>query len=125
MTKEVQDTIRRLRKQGAAYKKISELTGVSMNTISSWCRRHPVDEKESRCLFCGAHIEQTPHRKEKRFCCDACRFQWWKSHPEARVSRKPYSHTCAFCGAAFFSSRPESKYCGRACFAKAREKQHV
>ena len=79
-----------LRRQGLRYKTIAAITGYSVNTVKSTCRRHP-PLNEKVCLQCGAKIEQLPHRKEKKFCSDKCRMAWWNSHPE-RVNRKAFYH---------------------------------
>ena len=60
------------REQGLGYKKIAALTGYSLNTVKSVCRRNPNGE-EKLCLQCGAKLVRTPHYKEKKFCSDICR----------------------------------------------------
>ena len=111
-----------LRRQGLGYKTIAAITGYSVNTVKSTCRRHP-PLNEKVCLQCGAEIEQLPHRKEKKFCSDKCRMAWWNSHPE-RVNRKAFYHLiCAHCGQPFDSyGNDHRKYCSRACYAEARRK---
>lgn len=70
--------IRELRLQGFGYRKIAKETGMSENTVKSYCRRHPLSLKEPEteqahhCLQCGQPIEQNDKRKEKKFCSDAC-----------------------------------------------------
>ena len=74
-----------LRRQGQGYKRIAQSLNLPLNTVKSFCRRNeiqPVDSDVAHCLFCGAQIEQTSGRKEKRFCSDKCRSQWWNAHPE-------------------------------------------
>lgn len=111
-----------LRRQGLGYKTIAAITGYSVNTVKSACRRHPpVNEKV--CLQCGVKVEQAPHRKEKKFCSDKCRMAWWKEHPE-RLNRKAFYHlVCAHCGKPFDSyGNDHRKYCSRACYDAARRK---
>lgn len=38
--------IRELRLQGFGYRKIAKETGMSENTVKSYCRRHPLSPKE-------------------------------------------------------------------------------
>ena len=103
-----------LRRQGLGYKTIAAITGYSVNTVKSTCRRHP-PLNEKVCLQCGAKIEQPPHRKEKKFCSDKCRLAWWKAHPEHLI--------CAHCGQPFDSyGNDHRKYCSRTCYAEARRK---
>ena len=110
------------RRQGFGYKKIASITGYSVNTVKSVCRRNS-EASEKRCLQCGNVLIQPPHRKEKKFCSDKCRMAWWNSHPE-RVNRKAIYHfTCAQCGQPFDSyGNDHRKYCSRACYAEARRK---
>ena len=41
-----------------------------------------VDGKEV-CHFCGNPITQPKTGGPRRFCCEKCRREWWKAHPEA------------------------------------------
>ena len=122
------DEIARLQRCGLGYKRISQITGLSQNTGKSYCRRHPLDsdasEDASICHQCGKPVEQTPHRKKKLFCSDACRMMWWNAHPD-RVNRQAYhAVTCASCGRTFESySSANRKFCSRACYAKFRAKE--
>ena len=56
--------IRELRLQRFGYRKIAKETGMSENTVKSYCRRHPLSLKEPEteqahhCLQCGQPIEQ-------------------------------------------------------------------
>lgn len=112
-----------LRRKGYGYKKIASELGLSPNTVKSYLRRYSEAENPLvRCLCCGAVVNQTPHRKAKKFCSDKCRMAWWNAHPE-RISRKAfYSHTCQQCGATFESyGNDHRKYCSRACYTKARQ----
>ena len=110
------------RRQGLGYKRIASITGYSINTVKSVCRRSP-ETFEKRCLQCGAVLVQPPHRKEKKFCSDKCRMAWWNSHPE-RVNRKAVYHfVCAQCGQPFDSyGNDHRKYCSRRCYDDARRK---
>ena len=121
MTNETKDTISSLLAQGYGYRKISIETGISINSIKSWCRRHPIQtHSQSACKYCGSPLHQTPGKRQRRFCSDQCRLQWWKEHPEARIHRAEYRHVCRFCGKEFSNDRVTASYCGRLCFAKAR-----
>ena len=110
------------RRQGLGYKRIAAVTGYSLNMVKSVCRRSQAPT-EKRCIQCGAAVEQTPHRKEKKFCSDKCRMAWWNSHPE-RVTRKAFYHlVCACCGQSFESyGNQKRKYCSRRCYNVARRK---
>ena len=125
MTNKDRVQITNLQQQGFGYKRISSITGISVNTVKSFCRAHPVsNESESRCLFCGSVLRQTPHKRQKKYCSDKCRNAWWVAHPELRKANAAYSHLCLGCGKRFFTDRKESKYCSVSCFAAARRKEN-
>lgn len=122
MATEKSKEILHYREQGLGYKKIAALTGYSLNTVKSVCRRNPNGE-EKLCLQCGAKLVRTPHYKEKKFCSDTCRMAWWNNHPESVNRKAIYHFTCAHCGQPFDSyGNDHRKYCSRACYAEARRK---
>ena len=121
MTNEERKRIDILLRQGLGYKKIANATGLNPNTVKSYCKSHPVVLSGTYCQQCGAEVQQTPQKRQKKFCSDACRFAWWSAHPEARKSSR-YVHICACCGKEFTSDRPASKYCSTRCYAAARKK---
>ena len=118
-----------LQHQGYGYKKISAITGLPLNTVKSFCARHPVQIKElpgpnALCRNCLAPIEQTPHKRKRLFCSDACRMAWWNAHPE-RVQRKAYyTLTCRHCGKQFESyGNAHRVFCSRDCYLLFRRKE--
>ncbi len=116
--REVNEIVR-LQRCGYGYKKIAQITGLPVNGVKTYCRRHPLaqgnDADVTVCKQCGKVVTQEPHRKQKLFCSDACRMAWWNAHP-GRVNRKAYyTFTCALCGRAFESyGNPNRKFCSRA-----------
>ena len=122
------DDIVRLQRCGHGYKKIAQITGLPVNAVKTYCRRHPLTpckaDGTAVCKQCGKVVEQTPHRKQKLFCSDACRMAWWNAHP-GRVKRKAYyTITCASCGQTFESyGNSNRKFCSRACYAAYRTKE--
>ena len=126
MTQKQITMIAALRQQDMSMARIAEAVGLSINTVKSWCRRHPIEENKTNiCQHCGAPVRQLPHRKKKRFCSDRCRLAWWSEHPEARKPGVKYTHICRYCGAAFETNRINGSYCSVDCFAKARKKVTV
>lgn len=122
MTRDEAKKIDEFRNNNMGYKRISALTGISINTVKSYCRRHPVS-KYGICQQCGKAIKQTPHKRAKKFCSDVCRMAWWKEHPE-QVNRKVYHLTCTWCGKPFDSvGNGKRQYCSRTCYADARRKE--
>ena len=112
-----------LQKQGLGYRRIASALGLSPNTVKDYCKRHPYIPDIKRCPQCGAVLQNTPHKREKKFCSDKCRLSWWNSHPEL-VNRKAIYHlTCAHCGKPFDAyGKANKKYCSRICYADARRK---
>ena len=86
--------IMKFRQQGLGYRRIAAVTGYSLNTVKSVCRRAAEQQEEKVCLQCGAKVEQPPHRKEKKFCSDKCRLAWWKAHPEQLNRKAIYAVRC-------------------------------
>lgn len=131
MTDIQKEKIMILRKDGYSYKKIATILGVSDNTIKSFCRRNGLTGvgrvpigiigNEHFCLSCGVKVEQTPGRKEKKFCSDACRMRWWNSHQD-KVNRKAvYEFECAYCKKTFKAyGNAKRKYCSHPCYVMDR-----
>lgn len=125
--------IHRLRVEGFSYAKISALTGISENTIKSYCRRNdlgsvateiPDTPVGSFCRQCGSLLTQTKGAKPKRFCSDKCRMTWWNSHPEAVNHKLVRQITCQSCGKTFTAlGNRARKYCSRSCYAHAKAVQ--
>lgn len=113
-----------LRRQGQGYKRIAQSLNLPLNTVKSFCRRNeiqPVDSDVAHCLFCGAQIEQTSGRKEKRFCSDKCRSQWWNAHPERLRRRAVYQYECVYCHQPFTAyGNSHRKFCSHDCYIHSR-----
>ncbi len=123
MTNNEKERIIELSKQGNGYLKIATQLGLNTNTVKTFLRR--LKEKTvNRCLYCGAEIQQTPHKKEKKFCSAACRMRWWNEH-QKEVNRKAYyTIICQCCGKIFEAyGNAKQKFCSRKCFADYRRKK--
>ena len=126
MTGEERTTIIGYRKDGYGYKKISQLTGISENTIKTFCKRNGLGNSvadiappngETICKCCGAHITQFPGRKSKKFCSDSCRNRWWNAHLDMVKRKAVYEFTCPACGKSFTAyGNAHRKYCCHACY---------
>ena len=114
-----------LQNEGLGYKKIARELNLSPNTVKAFFRRRAAAQEceRYRCRYCGIAVTQTPHRKEKKYCSDACRMAWWKEHPEQVRRKYGYAYTCPSCGKAFVSKNPGRMYCSRECYANARRKE--
>lgn len=129
MTAEEITKVGQLQREGYGYKRIASLTGLSINTVKAYCRRHPVSKEDTAaentlCKMCGKELKQTPHKRKRIFCSDACRLAWWNSHRE-QVNRKTvYSLTCVYCGQPFKSyGNAHRKFCSRKCYGLSRRKE--
>ena len=87
--------ITNLRAEGKGYRAIASELDLPLNSVKSWCRRHPLKADDGLCLQCGAEIHSIPHKRQRKFCSDKCRKKWWSEHPERR-SKGKYLHNCKF-----------------------------
>ncbi len=122
------DQVRKLRQAGMGLSLIANELGLNVNTVKSWCRRNNVTPAsasgDSRtvgqvvgCLQCSSPLAG----RQTRFCCDACRRAWWKTHPDQINRRAFYTFTCHHCGTVFsaYGNRTR-KYCTHACYVRDR-----
>lgn len=120
--------IGKLRGAGLGYKKIAEQMGLSENTVKTYCRRHGLggnmthlqnvtQNEEHHCLCCGKPVQQTPGRKEKKFCSDRCRNKWWNSHLDKVERKANYEFVCPCCKKPFTAyGNKNRKYCSHECY---------
>lgn len=94
------NSIDSLRREGLGYKRIAAIMGLSIDTVKSYCMRHPLAETNSevRCKQCDVLVEQTPHRNKKQFCSDESRMTWWNAHPEMVKRKTTDTLVCRYCG---------------------------
>ena len=120
MTEVEKKRIKELHYQGLGYRKIAAELGMSPNTVK-YVTKNLVATDNRTCRNCGVKVLQTAGRKEKKFCSDKCRMDWWNSHLDT-VNRKGYkTFTCKCCSKEFMAyARTGRKYCSRECYFKAR-----
>ena len=109
MTKSQKNSVDEMLAVGISIPKIAAFLHVSQNSIKSYLQRnHPNDV----CRNCGTPVLQVPHRKQKKFCCDACRMHYWNTHPQEMRHENAATIPCAFCGKPVLSYRNHPrKYC--------------
>ena len=73
------EKIKQMRLNGATPTDIARKLNMSVNTIKSHIRRHPIIPPEPKCLWCGVPVVQPEGRKQKKFCSDRCRMQYWNN----------------------------------------------
>lgn len=72
---------------------------------------------------CGTALVQLPRGRKKKFCSDACRFQWKNKHPMPENWKSSRTAVCPLCGKQFIASREykrQRKYCSRSCANRGR-----
>ena len=135
MTAEEKNQIVQLRKAGKSLTQIAEETGITRNTVKTFCRRNGLtgdvdampeliitDEPfEKPCQCCGKPVLQTPGRKEKRFCSDDCRTRYWNRHLGELKRPAMTVCTCPVCGSEFYAYRNRNRrYCSHECYIQER-----
>ena len=137
MTKLQANQIKDLRLQGAGYKSIGSVVGLSRDIVRNYCKANGLDGyveavkknveeqvlKDGVCLNCNGETKIPHTGRPKKFCSEQCRRYWWNAHPE-EVKRKPtafYQLTCKYCGSSFESyGNNKQKYCSHNCYIRDR-----
>jgi endogenous inhibitor of DNA gyrase (YacG/DUF329 family) len=114
-----------MRVKGYRYSRISDILGVPINTVKSFCLRVGIVQdtkiQQGACPHCGKPLISVSGTKPKRFCDERCRYAWWNAHRE-ELNRKSAAHiVCAHCGITFAAySGTNRKYCSHHCYITAR-----
>ncbi len=125
MTATDKERIRLLRGGGHGYKAIAAKLSLPAATVKSYCHRNGLmlktDEIDTdACRQCGKLLgDKLPGAEQKKFCSDACRSTWWNRHAYLREPKEKDRRVCVLCGHVFYS-RKARKYCGHACYIRAR-----
>ncbi len=125
MTDSQKEMIIRCRKNGMGYTEVARATGISKDTVKSFCRRNKlggsIDCSGARCPQCGKELDSNVKTRRPRFCCEGCRRAWWRAHPDLGQKKAIYHYSCAHCGKPFSAYGNRSrKYCCHACYISAR-----
>lgn len=120
------------RQQRKGCAEIARLLNVSANTVKSYLQRNRVlveaaptvqvvpervRVQQECCRQCGTPLVQTGRSREKQFCSDKCRLQWWHAHRGS--SKRAVEHICPECNRVFSTDRTQ-KYCSHECYILAR-----
>ena len=122
MTKEQKTLILYYREQHMTYRQIGEKLGLSPDTVKTFCRRKRAQSErteesvQAQCRNCGASVHPLPGRRERLFCCPACRTAYWRKHN--LLGKDP--RYCAGCGALLTGGSASRKYCSHACYIRHR-----
>ena len=124
MTHEEKVRVRELRQLNMSYSNIARETGLSINTIKSFCSRNGMvisQKNECKCLSCGKTLRKSKY-KPRKFCSDSCRNTWWNKRRYLRRNDKIEEYTCVVCGRKFYDYKSEGrKYCSQECYQKRGE----
>lgn len=122
MTQEQKILILHYREQHMTYRQIGEKLGLSPDTVKTFCRRKRAQSErteesvQAQCRNCGASVHPLPGRRERLFCCPACRTAYWRKHN--LLGKDP--RYCAGCGALLTGGSASRKYCSHACYISHR-----
>lgn len=119
MTNFEKDEILRLKKLGYGYKKISKDLNIPIGRVRRVITNNNKENGKSVsvCVLCGKNIVQTVGKRNKKFCSDKCRYQWWNQRKKEKPNNNYNNKTCLHCGKVFavYGGR-ERKYCSRSCY---------
>ena len=118
--------IAELQRRGVGYRRIANALGLPINSVKSYCQRHPVQEVQpqvSVCKTCGADLGEKAAIYKKQFCCDQCRTAWWNANRKLLRQTQDYVRNCAYCGEPFsIYGRPTQRFCSLRCYHDQRRK---
>ena len=115
------DKILKLKSSGRSYSEIASVLSISKETIKSFLRRYKLRTEEiyTSCKNCGKELSEG---RPKKFCCDICRYKWWRKNTEN--NRKYLKiNVCKNCSKKFKSyDNKVRKYCSHKCYIEDRFK---
>lgn len=119
--------ITELRNKGLGYKKISQILGINVNSVKSFCRANKLTSSyitaKPRCKQCKKELYQPPKMKTLKFCCSNCRVEWWNRHRDQIKHKVKLEIICLGCGNKFYAYEKENrKYCSHRCYVNTRFK---
>lgn len=121
MTEKQKADIIELRSKGLKYSDIADRLQLSINTVKSFYRRCKDTVSSAHCKCCGRPISQPLRTREKKFCSDECRMNWWNSHKDEINKKAVYHFKCESCGQEFQAyGNNHRKYCSRECYINMR-----
>ena len=127
--------VKEMRLKGMGYRAIAEALGLSRDIVRNHCKAKGMggyvaatvknlQEREGQngiCICCGKEMQQAGTGRQRKFCSEKCRRQWWKTHPEEGNRKAVYTQVCTRCGKEFTAyGNSHRKYCSHDCYIKAR-----
>lgn len=121
MTDRDKKCLTELRDQGYTYQQISEASGIGLSSVKMFFKRNNTPSNNGViCAQCKKPLGKDAPKK-KKFCSDACRTKWWRTHPEQFSNSQEHKYTCPVCGKVFYAYR-HTKYCSRGCYYQSQRK---
>ena len=126
MTDNQKQTLRGMQRAGLSYSEIAVAADIPLNTVKSFFRRenirnHHKESAPNRCKNCDGPLGQRTGTRQKIFCSDKCRSDWWNRNREWAGRKTALRLRCQCCGAEFESyGNKNRKYCGRECYIRSR-----
>ncbi|GMB10629.1 MAG: helix-turn-helix transcriptional regulator [Candidatus Improbicoccus devescovinae] len=122
--------IQRMREDGESYTKIAGVTGVSANTIKSFCRRNNFkvlkikdDKSQNFCKNCSKALILDKKTKPEKFCCKTCKNRCWNKNRNIYTNKPKNIVICKHCGKKFTDYQNSKRiYCSHQCYINFRYK---
>ncbi|MDR1465295.1 MAG: sigma-70 region 4 domain-containing protein [Oscillospiraceae bacterium] len=118
MTDRQKRQIEAMRRKGCSYAEISDELELSPNTVKSYCQRSRGGSEGDVCRNCGEPIMQNHGAKQKNFCSNHCRQDWWNHNRNQINHRDRRTAICDCCGQAFeVHGKRKQRFCSQECYA--------
>lgn len=103
-----------LNEAGKGYGYIAKELNLPKSTVCSYLKSL---KKSSICKCCGKKFVQPGGARLKIFCCDKCRFKYWRLANKGKPIKTNYEIECLCCHKKFYSYESlKRKFCSRACY---------
>ena len=76
MKAEIKNLVLQMNEKGLGYKKIASELNISIGSVRNVLKEK--DESET-CRYCGKKLNILAGKKQKVYCNDSCRYQYWNS----------------------------------------------
>ena len=134
MEMETKEKIKSLANSGYGLRAIAEALCLSKDTVKSFCRRQGIKIEMTKgnekvgsgvfCLNCGKILEQTKGKRQKLYCSNKCKNEWWNKRHQEIGGKATYTFVCNGCGKTFKSyGNAKRKYCSHSCYINHRFKE--
>jgi len=121
MTDRQKHRIDALRRKGYSHADVADEMDVPVNTVKSYCRRNQARHAGDLCRNCDRPLAQNSRTRQKHFCSNRCRQEWWNRNRDQIQHRDSRVLECTYCGCDFQAhGKRQRKYCSHACYAADR-----